>query len=60
MKRFNCGDVVPGCTKKFQGESDDDILRQVGAHAAQDHGMTVVPAAVVEQVKSHIHEVPGA
>ncbi len=60
MKRFSCGDVVPGCTKTFQGKTDDEILRQVGAHAVEDHGMTVVPQAVVDQVRLHIHDVAEA
>lgn len=60
MKRFSCGDVVPGCTKTFRGANEDEILQQVGAHAAADHGMAVVPQAVVDQVRLHIHDVAEA
>lgn len=54
MKQFSCGAVVPGCTASFTGETEDEILGQVGAHAAEDHGMTSVPDEVVAQVRENI------
>lgn len=54
MKQFSCGAVVPGCTATFTGESEDDILGQVAAHAKADHGMDDVPAEVVDKVKANI------
>lgn len=59
MKQFSCGAVVPGCTATFTGTSDDDILGQVATHAKEDHGMTEVPDAVVDQVRQNIQEVPA-
>ena len=57
MKRFACGDVVPGCDAVFVCDSDDDVLVQVARHAASAHGMAAVPASVVEQVRERIHAV---
>ncbi|CAN5410734.1 hypothetical protein BH10ACT1_BH10ACT1_18880 [soil metagenome] len=57
MKQFACGDVVPGCGERFTGASDDEILGQVAAHAAADHGMADVPAEVVDAVRAAIVEV---
>ncbi len=54
MKEFSCGDVVPGCNAHFRGDSDDAILAQVAEHAHHDHGMSNVPATVVEAVRSKI------
>jgi predicted small metal-binding protein len=54
MKRFACGDVVPGCDATFLCSDDDELLAQVGRHAVRDHGMTEVPAELVEQVRSRI------
>ncbi|MEK6398188.1 MAG: DUF1059 domain-containing protein [Terriglobus sp.] len=54
MKEFHCGDVVPGCKKVFREATEQDILVQVAAHAQQDHGMTDIPAALVEQVRTLI------
>ena len=53
MKQFACGDVVPGCTSVFHG-SEQDILAAVAGHAAADHGLSVLPAGLVEQVRSAI------
>ncbi len=54
MKAFSCGDVVPNCDATFVGDTDDEILAAVGAHASADHGMTEVPAEVVDQVRRNI------
>lgn len=54
MKKFACGDVVPGCDASFDGSSDDEILAQVAAHAAEIHGLTEVPQELVDQVVSRI------
>ena len=54
MKQFSCGDVVPGCRRTFTGADDDAILAAVAEHAQGDHGLTEIPLALVEQVRSHI------
>ncbi len=54
MKEFSCGDVVPGCGMHFAGDSDEDILSQVAAHAAADHGITSPGADLVDAVLSKI------
>jgi predicted small metal-binding protein len=51
MKRFRCGDVVPGCDAEFTG-SDQDILAAVGAHAHADHQISQVGPDLVEAVRS--------
>lgn len=57
MKQFSCGAVVPGCAAKFSGETEDEILAQVAAHAQADHGMQSVPDEVVAQVREQIETV---
>lgn len=49
MKQFACGDVVPGCGRTFRG-TEEQILGEVAAHAAADHGMTAVPDSVLARV----------
>lgn len=56
MKEFRCGDLVPGCTTTFQGESDEEILEQVAIHARDEHGMDEVPPEVVDEVRAGISE----
>lgn len=62
MKRFACGDVVPGCTATFQGPSDEEILARVATHACDDHGLAEISHDLVEAVKKNIHDgsAPGA
>lgn len=42
MKRFACGDVVPGCEDVFLAATEDEVLGQALQHAAEAHGMTEV------------------
>lgn len=54
MKKFSCGDVVPGCKATFEEETEDKLLARVADHAKQDHGMDEVPAEVLEKVKAKV------
>ena len=56
MKEFRCGTLVPGCWATFQGESEDEILRQVAAHAREEHGMDQVPPDKVDEIRAGISE----
>nr|WP_205708020.1 DUF1059 domain-containing protein [Kineococcus vitellinus] len=53
VKKFRCGDVVPGCTRAFTG-STDEILLAVAAHARADHGLDEVPQELVLQVRDAV------
>ncbi len=50
MKRFSCGDVVPGCDATFVAETEPAILEQVGEHARQDHDITDVSPELANAV----------
>ncbi|MGB3735685.1 MAG: DUF1059 domain-containing protein [Ilumatobacter sp.] len=54
MKKFACGDVVPGCAATFESATEDGIIEAVGRHAAADHDMTAVPDEVVTAVRRAI------
>jgi predicted small metal-binding protein len=54
MKSFACGDVVPGCDARWVCDTDDDILAAVAQHAAAEHGLTSVPAGLVDAVRGAI------
>jgi predicted small metal-binding protein len=54
VKRFVCGDVVPGCEAVFASATDGEILVSVAQHAADAHGISPVPPDVLDQVRSHI------
>lgn len=54
MKSFACGDVVPGCQATWVCSTEDDILTNVAAHAAADHGLVEVSADLVAAVRANI------
>ncbi|WP_370326235.1 DUF1059 domain-containing protein [Euzebya sp.] len=54
MKKFSCGDVVPGCDAQFTGDSVESILGQVAAHAGADHGLATVPPELADEVVARI------
>lgn len=54
MKKFACGDVVPGCAAVWSAGSDDEILELVVGHAAAAHGLDPVSDQLVQQVRGLI------
>jgi predicted small metal-binding protein len=56
MKEFKCTTIVPGCSTVFEGESESEILNQIGDHARDAHGMNEVPPEVVDQIRANITE----
>lgn len=57
MKQFACGDVVPSCGRTFTAPTGDGILAAVAGHARDDHGLSDIPASLVDQVRAAIHTV---
>jgi predicted small metal-binding protein len=51
---LSCGDVMPGCVARFESDSRDDVLGQVGAHAVAHHGITELTPDVLRSVESNI------
>jgi predicted small metal-binding protein len=56
MKEFRCGELVPGCEWRIEGESENQILEEVALHAREAHGMDEVPPEVVDTVRTAIIE----
>ncbi|TFV53762.1 DUF1059 domain-containing protein [Blastococcus sp. TF02A-35] len=40
MKRFACGDIIPGCDATYTAADEDGIFAQAAPHAAEVHGIT--------------------
>ncbi len=51
---LSCGDVMPGCAARFEADSEGEMLQQVGAHAADAHGIAEVSPEVLAAVKGAI------
>lgn len=54
MKQFACGDVVPGCDATWVCSTEEEILANVAAHAAEAHGIVDVSDELVAQVRDRI------
>ena len=57
MKRFACGDVVPGCTAGFTASTEADLLSLVAAHARESHGIDDIPPELLAHVRVKIQTV---
>lgn len=59
MKSFACGDVVPGCTARWDELSDEAVLARVAEHATAVHGLVEVPVELVAAVRAAIRTTPA-
>ncbi len=55
---LSCGDVMPGCAARFEADSEDAVLAQVGAHATADHGIVEITPDLIEAVRGKITTTP--
>ncbi len=53
-KHIACNDVVKGCAFEASAATEKELLEQVTAHAAKDHGVTEVTPELAAQVKAAI------
>jgi predicted small metal-binding protein len=53
-KRIACADIVPGCTFTASAQTEEELLTEVAAHAAHDHGVTDVTPELAAKVKAAI------
>ena len=53
MKKFRCGDLMPGCAVTFTG-TDEEILSAVGVHAGAAHGVTDITPELVDAVRGKV------
>jgi len=53
-KHIACNDVVTGCPFEASAETPEELLKQVTAHAAKDHGVREVTPELAAKVKAAI------
>jgi predicted small metal-binding protein len=53
-KHMACGAVVPGCTFTASAPTEEALLKQVVAHAAEAHGVTEITPDLAARVKAAI------
>jgi predicted small metal-binding protein len=49
-----CGDVMPGCSARFEAGSREELLGMVAPHAADAHGIDEITPEVLQAVDSKI------
>ncbi len=52
--KLACGDVMPGCTARFENTDRDQMMAQVAAHARQAHGIDEITPEVLQAVESKV------
>lgn len=55
-KELACHEVVPGCDFKASAATEDELMKQVVAHADQAHGVKEVTPELAAKVKAAIRE----
>jgi predicted small metal-binding protein len=53
-KHIACGDIVPGCGFTATAATEEELLKQVAAHAAHDHGVAEVTPELAAKLKAAI------
>jgi predicted small metal-binding protein len=53
-KQIICGDVVPGCAWTASAPTEEKLVKEVAAHAAEAHGVEDVTPELAAQVKAAI------
>ena len=53
-KHIACGDVVPGCSFTASADSEEELVKNVVAHAAHDHGVTEITPELAAKVQAAI------
>ena len=53
-KHIACGDVVAGCKFTASAATEEELIKQVVAHAADDHGVTEVTPELAGKVQAAI------
>jgi predicted small metal-binding protein len=51
MKKFRCGDIMPGCQSVFTGH-ENEILAAAAIHAREDHQLLDFPDDLVAQIRA--------
>ena len=53
---FRCADAGTQCDYIARGQTDDEVMQDVGRHAQEVHGMQEVPAGLVDQIRRQIRD----
>ena len=55
-KVMKCREVGLDCDFVAHGDTEEQVMTKVAAHAQKDHGMEHIPEEVAAKVKAAIHD----
>ena len=58
MKQLTCRDIGVDCDVKFTGETEEDIMAQAAAHAANEHNLPAIPPHIDQKCRAAIKDIP--
>ena len=56
QKHIACAAIVPDCSFTASAATEDELVKKVVAHAAQQHGVTEVTPELAAKVKAAIQD----
>jgi predicted small metal-binding protein len=54
MPSFKCKDIGMACPFEASAKTEDELMKQIGEHAAKVHDMKTVPADMMVKIKKAI------
>lgn len=51
---ISCGDIVEGCAFEASAPTEEELVKKVSQHAAQEHGVEEVTPELAAKVKAAI------
>ena len=55
--KLACGDVMPGCSARFENSDRTDLMDDVARHAADAHGIRTITPEVLTAIDSRIETI---
>ena len=52
--KIACGDVMPGCTARFESTDRSQLMGDLARHAASAHGITSISPDLASTIESRI------
>lgn len=52
--KLACGDVMPGCTARFESTDRGELMGDVASHAATAHGITNLTPDMLASIESRM------
>ncbi|SDS35068.1 Predicted small metal-binding protein [Friedmanniella luteola] len=52
--KLACGDVMPGCSARFENTNRAHLMNDIAQHAATHHGITTITPDITAALDNHI------